>query len=125
MNFVLQTAVRSVILVGIFFTCVSLGAQLERLGTSGGPFMTVGTVMLSAGIVGLIWGRFFPVRTLDYVWIFLPVPLVTLLIVAGFSGFTGADLLNEFNMVYTAQISGALGLPWAIGLCLGHVFWAR
>ena len=118
MSLVLKGLLKSIPLMLVLTACVAAAARLESLGF-GGVIITLVTILILTFIAGAAWAYYFPWTRAELVVSLLPVPVVVLVIVAYFSGFTGSELLHPFNLIYVAQICVGLGAPWLAGTLLG------
>lgn len=108
----------------ILSACVAIAGRLEALGL-GGVIGTLATVMVLVLLAAVVWAMLVPWSKVEFLVSLCPVPVVVLLVVAHYSGFTGSELFNSFNLAYVAQICLVLGLPWLAGTVLGSYFAKR
>ncbi len=107
--------------------CAAVALLLPPLwtGISGRDFRPQATAMailLVVAAIGLRRGLRWPVMPL--VLGLAAIELLTLLVIAAFSGYGGTGLLDEFNLLWLAYMNLFIGLPWLLGLVAGSI-WLR
>ena len=107
----------------LFLLLVTLAGRFEALGF-GGTLLTlsfIGVLTLGAAAA---WARVMPWTVGEYLIALVPTPVAALLIVSRYSGSTGSEIFHAFNLIYVAQISAVLLLPWTCGTLVGR-YWRR
>lgn len=125
MHPVVRGLLKSIPLVIYLALCVAIAGRLEAAIPIGGAFVTLGVVVMLVLTGSTVWAYAIPWSRMEYLVSFLPVPVVVLFIVASFSGFTGMEILHEFNLIWVAQVTVGLAVPWFLGLFLGSRLKAR
>ncbi len=109
---------KSIPAVIILAACVAVAGRLEALGF-GGTLVTLVMILILVFVAALVWAYFIPWARSEFFVSLLPIPITVLLIVSSYSGLTGPDLFDGFNLAWTAQISLGLGVPWVAGTAAG------
>lgn len=109
---------KSIPVMLIMSACVALAGRLESIAF-GGALVTLGIILLALFLAGAVWAYYIPWIRHEFLVSLCPVPLVVLFVVSYFSGFTGPELFNSFNLGWMAQICLALMVPWVTGTVLG------
>ena len=109
---------KSVPVVLVLSLCVALAGWLEAFGI-GGVVLTMAIIVVLVFVAAVLWAYFVPWSKLEFLISLSPVPAVVLVIVAYYSGFTGRDLFNSFNLFYVALVCLVIGVPWLAGSALG------
>ncbi|MFH0824166.1 MAG: hypothetical protein V2B18_15550 [Pseudomonadota bacterium] len=60
-------------------------------------------------------------KSQDFVAALLSMEVITLLIIADISGYTGAASFHHFNMEWLIGLNLFFGLPWILGMGLGEI----
>ncbi len=109
---------KSIPAVIILAACVAVASRLEALGV-GGALVTLAMIFILVFVAAMVWAYFLPWIRSEFIVSLLPIPIAVLLIVSYYSGLTGPDLFDGFNLAWTAQISLGLGIPWVAGTAAG------
>lgn len=118
MRVIVKGLLKSIPTVLVMAACVAVAGRLEALAY-GGVFVTLTVIVLLLFFAAMVWAYFIPWMKSEFVVSLCPVPVVVLVIVSYYSGFTGPDLFNSFNLAYVGQICLVIGLPWVGGTALG------
>lgn len=118
MNPVTKGLLKGIPAVLVLSLCAAIAGRLEAMGF-GGVLGTLAIVVVLVFVAALVWAYLIPWAKSEFLVSLCPIPIVVLLIVAYYSGFTGRDLFNSFNLVYVAQICLVVGVPWLVGTALG------
>ena len=109
---------KSIPVMLIMSACVAFAGRLESIAF-GGVLVTLGIILVSLFLAAAVWAYYIPWMRHEFLVSLCPVPLAVLFVVSYFSGFTGPELLNSFNLGWAAQICLALLVPWVGGTLLG------
>ncbi len=121
----LQRILRPVLVVIAMVGCAAAGVFLPPPwhGAGGRDFRPQATTM-AVPILGLavVLRRGLRWRVLDFVLGLVAAELVTLVVIANFSGFAGWELFDRFNLSWLAGMNLFIGLPWLVGLGAGSLW---
>lgn len=118
MVFAIKGLLKSIPVVIVLAASVAVAGRLEALAY-GGVFVTLAMIFILVFVAAMVWAYFIPWMRHEFLVSLCPVPIVVLVIVSYYSGFTGRELFHSFNLAYVAQICLALGVPWVTGTVLG------
>ncbi len=118
MTSVTKGLLKSIPVLLVLSSCVALAGWLEALGI-GGVVATLAVVVVLVFVAALIWAYFIPWSKQEFLVSLCPFPVAVLFIVGHYSGFTGRDLFNSFNLVWVSGVSLVIGVPWLAGTGLG------
>ncbi len=118
MLFTVKGLLKSIPAVIILAACVAVAGRLEALGF-GGTLVTLAMIFILAFVAAMTWAYFLPWSRSEFIVSLLPIPIAVLLVVSYYSGLTGPELFDGFNLAWTAQISLGLGIPWVAGTAAG------
>jgi len=110
--------------IGILM-CALVAAFLPPLwqGVSGRDFRPQATTMAFFLLVlSILFRGFLRWRLLNLMIALFIVEIITLTIIAYFSGYTGIGILDSFNLEWLAFMNIFIGLPWLLGLGTGSVW---
>ena len=124
MNSVAKGLLKSIPVLLVLSLCVALAGWLEALGI-GGVVASLAVFVVIVFVAALIWAYFIPWSKQEFLVSLCPFPVAVLFIVAYYSGFTGHDLFNSFNLVWVGSVSLVIGVPWLAGSTLGSYFEQR
>lgn len=116
--FAIKGLLKSIPAALVMAACVALAGRLEALAY-GGIFVTLTIILLLLFFAAMVWAYFIPWMTNEFLVSLCPIPVVVLFIVSYYSGFTGPELFNSFNLAYVGQICLVIGVPWVGGTALG------
>ncbi len=119
--------IHTAIAVVTMILCAACGIFIPSLwqGVSGRDFRPQATTMAVLILVlAIVFRRAFRWQFLEFIFGLVAVELLTLWIIAQFSGFTGPELFHRFNLSWLAFMSIFVGLPWLTGFGLGSL-WLR
>lgn len=83
------------------------------------PNATNAGILIFIFAVLLRLGYRWPVKVL--VLSIIPVLVLTLLCIAYFSGYTGSDLFDKFNVEWFVYLNLFMGLPWLAGIAVASI----
>ncbi len=118
---------RPVLAVVAMAACAAVGVFLPPLwhGAGGRDFRPQATMMaVLIFVLAVVLRRALRWRVPDFILGLVAAELVALGIIAYFSGFTGWELFDRFNLSWLAGMNLFLGLPWLAGLGAGSL-WLR
>jgi hypothetical protein len=73
-------------------------------------------------VCAIVFRRVLRWHVLDFVLGWFAAEFVTLCVIAHFTGFTGLEVFNHFNLSWLAFMSLFVGLPWLVGLGIGSLW---
>ena len=107
----------------LIIVCVIIGSFLPGLWTGEGG-RDFRPQALNAGILILIASiilRYkFKWQSLQMLIALLPTQLIILLCISYFSGFTGTEIFDSFNLLWLLFIDLFVVVPWIIGIFIGN-----
>jgi hypothetical protein len=109
----------------VLCTAAGLAAPPLWHGVSGRDFRPQATmVAILILIVGIALRRGLRWPASDLILGLLLPEIITLSIIAKFSGFTWLEMFDPFNLWWLAYMNEFIGLPWLLGLGIGSL-WLR
>jgi hypothetical protein len=120
-----QRIIRTVLAVLAMALCAAAGFFIPSLwqGSSGrdfGPQSAAVAILIL--ILGVVFRRALRWHVLDFLFGLLAAEFLALCTIAYFSGFTGLELFDLFNLTWLGFVSLFLGLPWLVGLGVGSIW---
>lgn len=83
------------------------------------PYATNAGILIFIFAVILRLRYRWPVKVL--VLAIIPVLVITLLCIGSFSGYTGTDLFDRFNVEWFVSLNLFIGLPWLAGIAVASI----
>ena len=105
--------------------CVLLAAWLPPFwqGVSGRDFRPWGTTAaVLILVVALTLRAVFRWQTADFLLSTLVAEIVTLCVIAHFTGFTWLEIFDRFNLSWLLTVSVLTAVPWLLGFLFGSAF---
>lgn len=120
----MKVFLRLIIANAAMFICAVAGAFLPGLwsGVSGRDFRPQA---VNAGILILVLSFLLRYRfkwpILQMLLCLVPTQFIILFCISYFSGFTGTELFDEFNLGWLFFMNIFIGSPWIIGILIGSI----
>ena len=120
----MKVSLRLIIANAAMFICAVAGAFLPGLWSevSGRDFRPQA---VNAGILILVVSFLLRYRfkwpIFQMLLCLVPTQFIILLCISNFSGFTGTELLDEFNLGWLFFMNIFIGSPWIIGIFIGSI----
>ena len=120
----MKISLRLIIANAAIFICAVAGAFLPGLwsGVSGRDFRPQA---VNAGILILVVSFLLRYRfkwpILQMLLCLVPTQFIILLCISNFSGFSGSELFNEFNLGWLFFMDIFIATPWIIGIFIGSI----
>ncbi len=119
---------RMIITIIGMFSCAGLAAILSELWPGAGgrnvgpPGIIMAFLILILASIFRGWARW---TGADFMLGLIAVEITTLWVIGFFSGFTGSELLERFNLIWLAGINVLIIPPWIFGFLIGGILSAR